>query len=56
MKVIVVGLGVQGAKRRAAAGSDYVASVDSAKREADYRSIEDVPLGAYPASGSSITS
>ena len=49
MKVIVVGLGVQGAKRRAAAGADYVASVDSAKSEADYRSVEDVPLERYQA-------
>lgn len=49
MKVIVVGLGVQGAKRRAAAGRDYVASVDSVKTEADYRSLEDVPPDRYDA-------
>lgn len=49
MKVIVVGLGVQGAKRRAAAGRDYVACVDSAKSEADFRAIGDVPLERYDA-------
>ena len=49
MKVIVVGLGVQGAKRRAAAGRDYVASVDAVKGEADYRALEDVPPGRYDA-------
>jgi scyllo-inositol 2-dehydrogenase (NADP+) len=41
-------MGVQGAKRRAAAGADYVASVDSVK-PADYRSVEAVPLGRYDA-------
>ena len=49
MRVIVVGLGVQGAKRRASAGSDYVASVDPEKAEADYKSVRDVPLSAYDA-------
>lgn len=49
MKVVVVGLGVQGKKRRRLVGSDFVASVDPVKPEADYRSIEDVPLGAYDA-------
>ena len=49
MRVIVVGLGVQGHKRRRFAGADYVCSVDPANREADYRRIEDVPQGAYDA-------
>src|SRR5262245_15306113 len=49
MKAIVVGLGVQGQKRRRFAGSDYVASVDPFRPEADYRCIGDVPLGAYDA-------
>ncbi len=49
MKVVVVGLGVQGQKRRRFAGSDYVASVDPFNLEADYRSIEDVPLDKYDA-------
>jgi predicted dehydrogenase len=49
MKVVIVGLGVQGQKRRRFAGCDYVAGVDPFKPEADYRSIEEVPLGAYDA-------
>ena len=49
MRVIVVGLGVQGHKRRKFAGPDYAASVDPANREADYRRVEDVPPAAYDA-------
>jgi predicted dehydrogenase len=49
MRVIVVGLGVQGHKRRRFAEADYVCSVDPANREADYRRIEDVPPGSYDA-------
>jgi scyllo-inositol 2-dehydrogenase (NADP+) len=49
MKAIVVGLGIQGHKRRAFAGADFVASVDPQNRDADYRSIEDVPLADYDA-------
>jgi len=49
VKVVVVGLGVQGHKRRAAAGADYVASVDPVNREADFKRIEDVPLERYDA-------
>jgi predicted dehydrogenase len=49
MRVIVVGLGVQGRKRRRFAGPDYVASVDPENREADHRRVEDVPLSAYDA-------
>lgn len=49
MKAIVVGLGVQGHKRRRVAGPDYVASVDPIKMEAEYRSVEEVPLASYDA-------
>ena len=49
MKAIVVGLGVQGAKRRTAAGPDFVATVDPARSDADYRSVRDVPLERYDA-------
>jgi len=49
MKVIIVGLGVQGYKRRKFAGSDYVASVDPVNVEADYKSIENVPLNDFDA-------
>jgi predicted dehydrogenase len=40
---------VQGRKRRAAAGADYVASVDPINKEADFRSVKDVPLERYDA-------
>lgn len=49
MRVIVVGLGVQGYKRRAIAGADCVASVDPVNEEADHRRLEDVPLGSFDA-------
>jgi scyllo-inositol 2-dehydrogenase (NADP+) len=49
MRVIVVGLGVQGHKRRQFAGGDYVASVDPVNATADYRHIQDVPLNAFDA-------
>jgi predicted dehydrogenase len=49
MRVVIVGLGVQGRKRRAVAGSDAVASVDPVNPEADYRFLTDVPLSAYDA-------
>ena len=47
MKAIVVGLGIQGHKRRKFAGADYVASVDPVNEEADYRAVEDVPVSSY---------
>lgn len=49
MRVIVIGLGVQGHKRRKFAGGDFVASVDPFNAEADYRDVRDVPLHAYDA-------
>lgn len=49
MRVIVVGLGVQGHKRRKFAGPDYVASVDPVNPEADFRRVEDVPPADYDA-------
>lgn len=49
MKVIVVGLGVQGYKRRKFAGVDFVASVDPVNPEAQYKRVEDVPLTDYDA-------
>jgi hypothetical protein len=44
MRAIVIGLGVQGYKRRRVAGLDFVASVDPVNAEADYRDLADVPL------------
>jgi len=49
MKAIVIGLGVQGHKRRKFAGSDYVASIDPVNKEAEFRTVEDVPLSSYDA-------
>jgi len=49
MKCIVVGLGVQGNKRRHHAGEDFVACVDPFNEEAEYRAVEDVPVGSYDA-------
>jgi predicted dehydrogenase len=47
VRVIVVGLGVQGYKRRKVACGDFVAAVDPINKEAEYRSVEEVPLGSY---------
>lgn len=49
MRVIIIGLGVQGYKRRTYAGDDFVASVDPLNDEADYMALEDVPLVDYDA-------
>ncbi|MFZ5790020.1 MAG: Gfo/Idh/MocA family protein [Pseudomonadota bacterium] len=49
MRVVVVGLGVQGQKRRAVAGAELAATVDPVHPEAGYRRIEDVPVAAYDA-------
>lgn len=49
MRVIVVGLGIQGRKRLAVAGADAVATVDPVVPTAHHRVIEDVPLDSYDA-------
>src|SRR5580692_7211420 len=49
MRVIVVGLGVQGQKRRKFAGSEFVGSVDPVNPGADFKSARDVPLASYDA-------
>ncbi len=49
MRVIIVGLGVQGKKRLAVAGADAVATVDPNHSEAKYQTIEQVPVGDYDA-------
>src|SRR5438034_6815003 len=48
-RVIVVGLGIQGHKRRQFAGQDFIAAVDPVNKEARYRAIEDIPLAGYEA-------
>ena len=49
MRIIVVGLGVQGRKRFAVAGKDVVATVDPYNAEAHYRQVQDVPQASYDA-------
>lgn len=49
MRVVVVGLGVQGRKRQRVAGAEVVATVDPVIAEADYRRLEAVPLDAFDA-------
>jgi scyllo-inositol 2-dehydrogenase (NADP+) len=49
MRVLVVGLGVQGKKRLRVAGSDAVGTVDPVANGVDFRRIEDAPLAAYDA-------
>lgn len=47
MRVIVVGMGVQGHKRKAVAGKDVVATVDPINPSAEYKNILDVPLMSF---------
>ena len=49
MRVVIIGLGVQGHKRRHVAGDDVVATVDPVNPEAEYRAVTDVPRGLYDA-------
>ena len=49
MRVIVVGLGVQGRKRLAIAGDQVVGTVDPVQPDAGYRTLGDVPVEAYDA-------
>src|SRR5438105_4152171 len=49
MRVIVVGLGVQGRKRLRVAGDEAVGTVDPVNADAGYRRIEDVPAADYDA-------
>lgn len=47
MKVVIVGLGIQGRKRLEITGPDAVGTVDPVVPHATWRAIEDVPLEAY---------
>ncbi len=49
MRVVIVGLGIQGKKRMAIAGQDCVATVDTNQNTAQYRTIDEVPLADYEA-------
>jgi scyllo-inositol 2-dehydrogenase (NADP+) len=49
VRVIIVGLGLQGKKRLRVAGGDAVATVDPFGGDAQYRRVQEVPLTAYDA-------
>jgi scyllo-inositol 2-dehydrogenase (NADP+) len=49
MRVIVVGLGVQGHKRRRLAGTDVVCTVDVRNPDADFQHVHEVSLASYDA-------
>jgi len=49
MRVIVVGLGIQGRKRLTVAGPEAVATVDPFAPNATFKRVEDVPLDSYDA-------
>ena len=49
MKVVVVGLGVQGHKRNRVAGRDVVALVDPVSPDATHKQLSDVPVSSYEA-------
>lgn len=49
MRVLIVGLGIQGRKRLAVAAQDVVATVDLMAQDAQYRSIQEVPLEIFDA-------
>ncbi len=49
MKTLIVGLGVQGRKRMAAAGRDVAGTVDPVVQQAQYKHLEDVPLEMFDA-------
>ena len=46
MKAIVIGMGVQGQKRKFFLGKDFICSVDT-KKKADYVELKKVPLNIY---------
>jgi len=49
MKIVLIGLGNQGSKRKKIASSDYIASVDPNNTAADYTDIRQVPLDRFDA-------
>jgi predicted dehydrogenase len=49
VRVVVVGLGIQGRKRLAVAGGDAVATVDPVVADASYGRVQEVPLGSFDA-------
>ena len=46
MKAIVVGMGVQGKKRKKFLKKDFIYSVDK-RKTSDFKSLQDVPINTY---------
>jgi len=49
LRVIVAGMGIQGAKRHRAAGENVVATVDPVAKACNFKDVRDVPLGDFDA-------
>lgn len=49
MRMVVIGLGVQGRKRRALAGKEFIAAVDPVHPEAEFKTIQEVPVETFDA-------
>jgi len=49
VRVVILGLGVQGRKRRGVAARDCVGTIDPVVEDADYKSIDDVAPASYDA-------
>lgn len=49
MRIAVVGLGVQGLKRKLIAGESCVATVDPLNPDADYKSLNELPIDSFDA-------
>ena len=47
MRILVIGLGVQGKKRVKFAGTDVVATVDPKNKTANFRYLEEVPINSF---------
>ena len=48
MRLLIVGLGVQGQKRKKLLNKKYIyATVDTKNKSADFKNIKDVPLDKY---------
>ena len=48
MRIVIIGMGIQGIKRKRYLGNDFIYSVDKFK-PANFKSISDVPLKDYDA-------
>ncbi|MBO6563041.1 MAG: Gfo/Idh/MocA family oxidoreductase [Nisaea sp.] len=49
MRALIVGLGIQGHKRRRVAGEECIGTVDPVHEDADFRTLEEVPLNRFDA-------